>query len=297
MRDINDIKIVKYHNIPCWYELSWRPVVGIVLRIHKDFASYANSKPIPKNSPILVSYKKNFRFKKFGEKFGEDLGFEGSIKFLGQSGEFLEYQIPMSLCRKLGEKCKRCKGTGKDEDAYESRCLYCGGEGKEVNYDYKEAYEVSASLTILLQLFLLFPDMETSSSLFQLISLETVTIRSAHGGSLSGEYSTEVVDFLRQRTPGDIPEMTAAMRAVHVKMEGGIRDYYKYSFSAYTQGSNGWLNVSCPGDACGLHPQDSSVSSSREGYGFSCHNVDQPIQQLTLIGAIAALHDLVRPHI
>jgi hypothetical protein len=30
------------------------------------------------------------------------------------------------------------------------------------------------------------------------------------------------------------------------------------------------------------------------GFEFSCHNTDTPMQQLTILASLAALHDLVR---
>jgi hypothetical protein len=87
--------------------------------------------------------------------------------------------------------------------------------------------------------------------------------------------------------------MVQTMRTVDERMEGEVKSFDEYYFQAYTQGNEGWLNVSCPGDACGLHPSNGYIDGER-GYEFSCHNVDQPIQQFMLLAALAALHDLAR---
>ncbi|HEY4509030.1 MAG TPA: hypothetical protein VJC13_01960 [Candidatus Paceibacterota bacterium] len=277
--------------IPCWYELSFRAAVGIVLRIHQDFAT--NATPIQPSAPIVQQFKRDFGFKKFGGVFGHDLGYEHSLKFLGQVGQFLEYHIPASLCRKVTTKlCRRCKGLAEDENTATGKCLWCDGEGREVVIDYAEAYAVSASLTTLL-LLMSFPEIETSSPNPQLMTVQTMTVREQHGGSLHGEYSTVLVEFLRTMGQSQIPEMVIAMQEVHKMMEGRMADYHRHSFSAYTLGNEGCLNVSCPGDACGLNPGHMSIQEGN-GYKFSCHNVDQMIQQMTLLGALAALHDLAR---
>ena len=89
--------------------------------------------------------------------------------------------------------------------------------------------------------------------------------------------------------------MIAAMWTVCERMEGKIPRFYQHSFEAYTQGNNGWLNVGCPGDATGLHPADCQVDGTG-GYQFSCHNVDQMVQQFMLLASLAALHDLARAY-
>ena len=108
---MHNIKTVILDRIPCWYEVTFRPTMGIVLRIHTDFAKGA--KPIPDDAPILECFKQDFDFKSFGGEFGKDFGYENSLKFMDQSGQFLEYHVPACLCRKLSDtKCWKCEGTG-----------------------------------------------------------------------------------------------------------------------------------------------------------------------------------------
>ena len=287
---MDHIKTVIMDRIPCWYELSWRPEVGVILRIHQEFAT--GIEPIQQDAPILESFKSDFGFNEFGGEFGKDLGYENSLKFLGQVGQFLEYHVPACLCRKISDQdCIFCDGTGKNEGC-EDQCLSCDGEGKNVVYDYKEAYAVSASLSTLFE-YMRFPEIETSATNSQLMTIHTVTIQNPHGGSIGGEYSEDVVNFLRERPVGLIPEMVKAMRDIWLKMEGKIPSFYDYDFRACTQGSDGWLNTSCPGDACGLHPSHGSIGR-HGGYEFSCHNADNMIQQMAMLASLAALQDLVR---
>lgn len=55
----------------------------------------------------------------------------------------------------------------------------------------------------------------------------------------------------------------------------------------------GRFSVSCPGDACGLYSDEYSSHDGRMGHRFTCHNVDNPGQQLTLLAGLAALSDFV----
>jgi hypothetical protein len=80
----------------------------------------------------------------------------------------------------------------------------------------------------------------------------------------------------------------------------GKRDsiVWKYSFRILRLESGG-LCIDCPGDACGIHPDTYAEYDIKEGrgYKFTCHNVDTPMQQITLIAGLAALHDCTRKEI
>jgi len=286
---LENFKSILRERVPCWYELLWREQRGIILRIHTDFAN--SVEPIPINAPIVEYFRRDFGFAKFGRRFGEDFGFENSLEFLGKATEFMEYLIPTPLVRKLtDEVCHFCKGTGWDESR-EDTCLYCNGERNEIKYDYTKVYAVSATLTVLFEL-MRFPGFETTSTFPQLICIQTETVKGPHGGSLSGEYGQEVVAWLRRREPGEISEMVSAMRIVWEKMDGRMKDFDRLSFNANLS-NNGWLCIDCPGDRCGLNPS-SSYAKRGDGFKFSCHNTDTPMQQLVLLASLAALHDLVR---
>jgi len=74
----------------------------------------------------------------------------------------------------------------------------------------------------------------------------------------------------------------------------GIEGYNKYDFRADLK-SGGGLCMSCPGDACGIHPSSwHDVERDNIGYEFASHNVDNFLQQLTLLSGLACLHDLAR---
>ena len=177
MRDIKDIKLITHDTIPCWYELAWKPnqkgEFQMVLRIHTDFIN--NESPIPPESPIVENFKKSFNFKEFSHVFGKDMGFENILHYLGETDGFLEYLIQTPLCRKVANnRCMSCNGTGTDQ-VLEGKCIFCEN-GMEIFYDYKEAFAVSASLSVLFMLMYL-PEKETSAPMAQLLTVQTNTAR------------------------------------------------------------------------------------------------------------------------
>lgn len=280
--------------VPCWYELSWRGDEGIVLRIHVDYANAV--KLIPADAPIVEDYTKDFGFSKFSGEFGRNFGFEDSLPFLGEKDGFQEYSIPTPLVRKATGKCPHCEGSGKDDLNEGEKCLFCMGGGKNITYDYSEAYAISATLTTLFEL-MRFPEVETSCNLPQLMTIQTVTIRDQNGGAVAGEYSKEAVKWLTTADRDNIIQnMVSAMKAVWGKMEGEIQSFYEYSFRVSLGDSQAWLCTDCPGDACGLHPHHNAGHDIQRGngYKFASHNVDTPQQQLVILASLAALHDLMR---
>ncbi len=77
----------------------------------------------------------------------------------------------------------------------------------------------------------------------------------------------------------------------------GLKDYDKWSFRVSV--GDGFITIDCPGNACGIHPDHNAGLriEKDEGYEFTCHNVDSPAQQLTLLAGLAALHDKARKEI
>ncbi len=291
------IKMLTYERIPCWYELSFRKEKpAILLRIHKDFIAHAG--PISETAPIVTDFMSHFGFKKFSGSLNGNFGFDDRFIFEGIKEDFAEFAVNIPTVKKYsGKKCEYCKGSGKDR-LRDDECLPCRGTGKDWFYDWKLAYAVSASFTVIFH-WMHFPEKETSSLLPQLMIVFTITRDEMHGGSLGGEYGVELCSWMRSLyllTEGiyAVTEMTEAMGIAHKKIFGAFRFGEEHYLWAKIQSDDGWLNVNCPGDACGLHPADSFGPQEGRGYKFACHNVDNPMQQITLLAGLAALHDKAR---
>lgn len=291
------MKILIRERISCWYELSFRKEKpAIILRIHRDFI--ANTEPIRQIAPIVKGFMKHFGFKRFNGSLAGNFGFDDSFVFNGIKGDFAEFAVNIPEVRKhTSKKCEYCNGSGRDR-LLRDECFRCDGTGKEWFYDWKSVYAISASFTTIFHR-MHFPDKETSSFSPQLMIVSTVTQNDMHGGSLGGQYSIELCDwmrslYLRNNDRYEITEMVEAMKVAHRKMSGPFRFGQEHYIRARIENSNSWLNIDCPGDACGLHPGDGFGPQEGQGYEFACHNVDNPIQQITLLVGLAALHDKAR---
>ncbi len=276
---------------PCWYELGWeKQGPALILRVHNDFIRHVRS--VPASAPIVTHFKEKFKFGSFSDDFSGDFGFEGAFIRRGEENGFTVFAIPMPKVKVItDEPCRSCKGSGESEFG-DGVCLLCSGTKKRDKYVWHEAYAISATYTFFSNIAL-FPEQQTICQAPQLMTLQTMTEYDMHGGSLGGTYGKHVTAFLSTHGPHTaLPYMIDAMKAAYDAMIG-LREFDKHSFLADVAYENGWLNVSCPGDACGLHPSHYGTEKGR-GYEFSCHNVDNPAQQITLLAGLGALHDVVR---
>jgi len=278
-------------NIPCWYEISWKEQISAIsLRIHKEFIK--NPHINLQNHFVTKSLIEKFKLSEFASNFNKDIGFNKVFKYQGEKDNFIEFLIEMpKLKKEIKGTCSFCNGSGYDKSLREA-CLSCEGTGKSFVRDWEQAYTVSASFTIL-SLCLEFPKKETSSSFPQLMIIRTITAREMHGGSLSGEVSLLFKRWLMSLGNDDVelPEVNNVMQTAYKKMYR-LTDYDKHSFYAIKRGSGRFI-TSCPGDACGLNPED-WYDDQDKGYHFSCHNVDTPLQQITLLAGLAKLYDMAK---
>lgn len=281
-------------DIPCWYELSFRKTKpAIILRVHRDFVK--SKKIIPENNWTVVDFKKQFGFSSFVGSFDGNFGFDNAFICEGEKEEFVEFIVEIPKVRKkTGRVCEHCKGSGKDD--YSDGCLSCDGKGEEYIYDWNKAQAISASFTVFFN-FSHFPEKETSSSLIQLMTVQTITLKESHGGSLDGEYSIPLSNWFRQlEQRGKSEPLEAAVEAmwsIYKKMINWPRLYPRYLFRAWVH-DGGRITLDCPGDACGIYIPPEGIQDESRGRKFSCHNVDTPAQQLTLLVGLAVLHDKAR---
>ena len=319
---MSDYFFIEQENMPCIYEFSFdAKALAIVVRAHNEFMNRW-----PKflgEAPIVQTFMKQFGFSAFNDGYKGDFGFDSAFKRVGTKDDFAVFSVPIPVVQKVAKKvcpicagdkkslfgncvrcngrgvlnvpCRECGGTAKLDDGFE--CLFCMGKGKETFFDWKPVFAISASFTLFSELasFKMEKTEATSAQFPQLILVNTITQQNSHGGSLGGIYSIPLTRWLSSLEPHvEITEMTAAMVRAWEKMFRKVDEYDRHSFYANVTNKNGWLNVSCSGDRCGLHPADSWGPRPSEGYKFACHNVDTPMQQLTLLAGLAALCDRAR---
>ncbi len=293
---MKEIKLLTRENISCWYELSFRKTKpAIVLRVHNDFIK--STVPVSDDAPIIVGLKKSLSFKNFVGNFNGNFGFDDAFvrrEGRGERKDFVEFIAEIPRVKVFTEGvCRHCNGSGKDD--FTNKCLWCDGGGREYEYNWRMADAISASFTVFSTLSR-FPEAETSSPLTQLMIVETITAKDSHGGSLWGEFSIPLCNWLyslEQSSQTDLLEISESMQAVHRKLYGRLDPYAKYNFRAYVH-DNGRLTLDCPGDACGIYNSPDHRRQINEGREFYCHNVDHMGQQLTLLSGLATLHDKAR---
>ncbi len=293
-----------FHNgadIPCWFELSFKSGVtpSILIRTRSDltemdFGTLARwaeecGRELGINQAPL-----------FGTGFfflppKEEIGFAPFLTEVRRDNAYVTYQlaVPRVLTTCGGLACDRCGGLGEVEFmGFVETCDDCDGGKLKTVHHWTDALALSLTLTTLSSAwFYLPPKKVVETGRVQLLSFTTVTERRQNGGSLGGSFSPSLVRWLVANP--DLSSVERAMRETFGHCLGTSEDGFMSRFRVWNR--NGWLILDCPGDACGIHPSEQySDSGVRGGYDFSCHNVDSPVQQLTLLAGLAALHDEAR---
>lgn len=92
------------------------------------------------------------------------------------------------------------------------------------------------------------------------------------------------------------PEICQYMENAHRQLFGRSRLSLDRPYILATIRQPSWISLCCPGDACDLSPEDlyTDLSHMNRGYGLHPHSMDTPMQQLTMIVGLAAMHKLAR---
>jgi hypothetical protein len=274
------------------YTLLWdQKRFSLIIRIHKDCVRTAEK--VPSNNRFVQHICKinNFNCEFFGDLEKDQYGFGGLIKKDGEIGDYLDFLVPLPVVVKRTEMdCESCNGSGEDENTGMQKCYRCHA-GKKLDYDWRTAYMTTASLGFLFHLVLPLTEETTAEEPQHILIDGPMAEPGQHGSSLGGGFGSEFCKFLRDNPP-DLPEIVERARLAMVYANGhmlnlGIPDNFRTSVSCR---ENGFLTLTCPGDACGIH-MSSHNPSEDEGSDFSCHNVDNPCQALTLIVGMAALEE------
>ncbi|MBI2055637.1 MAG: hypothetical protein HYT42_01965 [Candidatus Sungbacteria bacterium] len=284
------MKILVRDVLPCWYELSWdASIPAIFLMVHADYI--AENGPIPTDHPNVEHLGKEFQLPSFSGDFGGDFGFGAQFRKLPARNGFARFRIEIPNIRKqTGKRCPDCRGTAKDHLLAGRACFECRGTGMEHVIDWHTADVISATFTVFTMQAEYYQG-KTSAPFPQLLTVSTSAWKGTDGGSLHGMFGILLCRFLRDIGEGvRIPEMEQAMQIAHRHMLDSA-GYDTGDYRARVE-RRGWLNVSCPGSGCGLHPAHELRDGC--GYEFTSHNVDSPAQQLTLLAGLAALHDRAR---
>lgn len=294
--DLKQYKLIQYGAYPCWYELAWSDEpLGIIIRLHRDLIKKTG--PINLEAPIVEHFIKGFGFESFGNTFNGDFGFNNAFKFIKVTNDnFAEFLVEIPAIKiRTNNQCNSCNGKGKDE-FMDRDCFICEATGREIKIDWDKAYSISATFNVF-TMFFNYPEFETSTERKQLLVFNIATLRDMHGGGIGGHYSIPLTNWLKSFDINySFDEISNVLQKVWAKMFGKLNYLEHYKLKAYIGSTRGYLIIDVPGDATGIHGAD---HYNHEGFGnqFSCHNVDNPMQQLALIAGLAKLHDIARGQI
>ena len=275
---------------------------ALSLRISEE---YLRKRPfILNNNMMVMGMKQQLGFEEFDNNFyGDNFGFDKSFIKTGIKNGFIELKAVLPLVRKKDDKpCGCCNGTGKNKLFADENCIMCKGEGISYVYDWQKAFAISATFTLIFS-YLYTPEksIDSKSLNHQLVIVCTNTYKEAHGGSLYGEFSKAIVSWMKNIGSVEVESFLNFLKIRMIKAYGkmyGCKLDKMEVFDAYDfkmMMKNGRLIMDCPGDACGVYPSEDYLNDKEEtGYKFSCHNVDNPMQQLTFLAGLAALHDKAR---
>ncbi len=286
------MKLMQYNRIPRKYHLSWNQKLKLfTIQVSKECVRATRN--VPSNSPwvrsVALTHDVDGLFDAFsGDLSADTFGFNGIVRRTRETDSYAEYcaAIPRVMIE-TNAVCEECGGNGKrNESGFNDRCLYCDGSGKRRIRDWRTAYLTTASLNLLFQVIEICDVGSVEDC--QHATIQMMSEYGQHGSSLGGCFGVDLCGFLRNDLPEKIDVLENAFRAMSSAYNRMVtlRPYDRHSFSA--SADNGFLILSCPGDACGVSMTDHCVSIGR-GCEFSCHNVDSPVQSLSLLAGIASI--------
>ena len=275
-------------DIPCWTRLTWKPIPATIrIFVHQDIVEdlYAES----------VASQFAHTYAELGSFSGAPLGNWGLDCCLIQTprnkGGFTTFDIVLPRVKILAtEVCKHCGGSGENAEMGNT-CLHCEN-GHPVSFDWKSIMQLSASVSILTQIVNRSPPRINASSLIpQLLCFETHAAQC--DCAIFGQYSAMLADWFRSDEDRTLERAEQAMVVAWQAMMGRVTDFDRREISAQVQHGNGWLNITCPEEGCGLLPVESRFKTDWR-YPFSSHNVARATQQFALLAALAVIEQQAR---
>ena len=293
------MKIMQHDVIPRKYNLRWDKIASLIqIEIHESCVR--NAMVLTKDMPMVEHFIEANDADGLFDSFSGDLrsstfGFNESIRRVSSEGDYVRFLVPMpQVLIKTCFVCEDCSGTGErflDGEKLNEKCLRCDGSGRKHVYDWRAAYLTSTSLFFLFNVLDLCED--STAKELQHVIIYLMSDPGRDGNSVVGCFSIDLSDYLRQGSFDlmrvILPEVVQAMKVTYALILK-LRKYDTHSFIADVR--DGFLSLSCPGDACGIHLSDHHDAPGK-GREFMCHNVDSPLQALTLLAGISALVGLV----
>ncbi len=280
---------------PRWWAVGWNSERSqITFRVHRGFTRRGKTE-IPPDAPGVLSLMRDCDLTSFsGTLFGESFGFDGGrlIRDQGDADpDYAHFLLPLPLLRRVSGACQYCS----DDASMREGCISCGGTGEERSIDWREVYALGGTVSLFADM-LAYPDAPAPPWAMQLIELVISGSREQSG--ISGTFGAFVASWLiGQPLHARLSFIEQAMHAARRCLLGedvlidAHPDWHFYA-SVNDDFQSGWLNVSIPGNACGINPKGTHFQPGFP-YEFYDHNVDNAMQVLILLAGIGALCDRV----
>ena len=220
----------------------------------------------PKDRPLLLHLQKSLDLPEFLSIDDRRWGYGGGIETVAESAPYLKLRVELPD----GEKLKDDR--------------------------WGEFYKASANLNMLFYVLNMadvgkLKDEDLSR---QLLTIERSTERGLDGNSVWANLSPKFCSFLSLYEESERDSsLESYMKDCYRYLTGDLfSSLDQYRFIAMHRDPY-WLNLSIPGNACGLDPED-YYPREKSGYKLLPHNIDSPLQQLTLVMGLAKLHQDAR---
>lgn len=248
------------------------------------------------SAPIIMGLKIGFGFKNFVGDFGGNFGFDNVFERRGGKDEFTEFLVKIPVVKKeTGKPCDYCEGKGRLESfGTERECLCCRGKGGSYHYDWQTPYAISASFNVFFTLASAYR-IKTHSPFPQLMTLDVATLKGFSGGAIGGQFSIPLMEWFNACDKKETAiRMRRAAVCAYKKMFIMIDDFEERDFRVRVD-ECGFI-LDCPGNSTGVFTGERNRYVGI-GSELICHNLDTPMQQITLLAGLAALHDTAREEI
>ncbi len=263
--------------VPAWYEIGVRDAGTLLLHAHRKTLAAAEALPWA-TAPGPAHMAKTWGLEPFTPPREGNCGFgETLVLAASDRPEWVTWEVPLPKIRaSLGEfeewPKSRILSLRATLDFIFRNVFFC------VHYDGLNTNWPEGQLLVVEGVCL--PDPGPDS------------LGGASSGSLSASITPDVCRWLAAQPHDEhCQPIVDAMRAADGFMWEGRDSGYR--FGAWCRQPK-WLNLSVPGNACGLDPDGYNQANDDSGYELVPHNVDSTLQQLTLLVGLAKLHDLVR---
>jgi len=186
--------------------------------------------------------------------------------------------------------------TGEQKDnSVTWKIRYPVGSGKNFITDQTsrtQFFSISASLQILFHA-LNCNTTRTNSVFPQFLALETsINLESMNDFGVRTVLSPHISRWLsKQPNNSNNQEIASSMKKAYSTMCECHSPLDRFEALVRHPGR---IDLTCPGDRCGLNPDDWCEANCSQGYYLLGHNLDTPVQQLTLIAGLVKLYQLTK---